>query len=139
LEAGSWKLEAGSWKLLQQELPPPLDEPFQRVLRRGTTVAVLGADVGVECVGAVQLPRVDLDVGFDERLPLTDHRADPVPIQPAAGNVAHVREVALAQRGYCEQLRAQRLAGVIDARERIEIRSAAAEAPAGAERLVEVE
>ena len=60
---------------------------------------------------------------------LGGNRAEPVPIEPFVGDVAHVAEVARAQRGHGEQFREQRLARVVGAGEGIE--SAAPPATAG--------
>ena len=61
---------------LQQKSPALLEEGLQRG--------------GVEAIVSVQLAAVESDLGINQCLILDDERRDPVPVEPALGNLADV-------------------------------------------------
>src|SRR5688572_4075967 len=124
---GSTELGAGFVTILEGERPAALPL-FQQVcaaaLHKGFHAALALADTRLERLEAIQLPCVSLDVRGNDRLISANQRFDSVPIEPALCDFTNVGQVAPAQVGHGQEARAKRFGRVVDADERIEIRTA---------------
>src|SRR6188474_3309099 len=104
---------------LQEKRTPPVDKTLQAVV---TTIDTRG-----EPLRRVELASVGFYVRRNHRLVLPDERLERAPVEPFVRDLADVAEISRSQRRHREQLRSQRLAGVIETNQRIELGTCRAE------------
>lgn len=98
-------------RMTEQELPPLLDEPFER--RRRLVGLSDAVDRGRELLGRIELAGARFDAGADERAVGLDLRAERRPVERVACDVADVLEIPRAKLRHGQQLLSQRLVGVV--------------------------